>query len=101
MFYPLVNKNTFPMLNQCSHNETEYYFCCSCNLWVHCERTKCRKYRENIDDDAIENNLNINYCRPICINTLILYQKSTKEECNNNNLVNCLRYFNLEGVEVD
>ena len=36
----------------------------------------------------------------VCIDTLISYQKSRNEECNIDNLLNCLRSFNLEDIEV-
>ena len=60
----------------------------------------CRKYWENIDIDSIKDNKNINYYCPICIDTLISFQKGTREECNIDSLLNCLHSFNIEGVEI-
>ena len=59
-----------------------------------------KKNWKNIDIESIEDNENINYLCPMCIDTLIAYHKGTREECNIDSLLNCLRSFNIEGVEI-
>ena len=70
-------------------------------LWVHCaDGSPCLKYWKDIDIEHIEDNEDINYCCPVCVDTLASYQKSSSEECNLGNLLNCSRSLNLEGVEI-
>ena len=101
VFHPSVDKKLCPMCNLLTCAKESSGFCALCNLWVHCDGdSQCMKYWKDIDMDMIEDNENINYYCPTCIDTLTSYQKSTKEECNVDNLLTCLRSFNLEGVEI-
>ena len=75
--------------------------CVLCKLWVHCsENSPCLKYWNEVDIDTIEDYEDVNYYCPVCIDTLVSYHKTSGEECNVDNLLNCLRSFNLEGVEL-
>ena len=89
------------MCNKLSFSEEPVIYWYLCHLWAHCEDGILRrKYWENIDINSIEDNENVNYYCPICINTLISFQKGTREECNIDSLLNCLRSFNIEGFEI-
>ena len=75
--------------------------CILFDLWVHSSNdSQCLKYWKDIDVNLIEDDEDMHYYCPMCIDTLISYQKSTKEEFNVDNLLNCLRSFDLEGVEI-
>ena len=102
MFHPLVDKKLCPMCNLLTYAKEPSGFCFLCDLWVHFpyDDSPCMKYWKHIGIKAIEGNDNINYYCPVCIVTLISYHKSKKEECTIDILLNCLRSFNLEGVEV-
>lgn len=101
MFHPSVDKKVCPMCDKLSYSEEPAICCCLCHLWVHCEDgVSCRKYWENIDIDSIEDKENINCYCPACIDALISFHKGTREECNIDSLLNCLRSFNIEGVEI-
>ena len=89
------------MCNKLTYNQEATVYCCLCHLWVHCDDdSSCRKYWKDIDIDAIEDNDKINYYCPVCIDALISYHKGTREECNVDSLLNCLRSFNLEGIGI-
>ena len=101
-FHPLVNKKLCPMCNLLTYTKEPSVFCCLCNLWVHhpYDDSPHMKYSKHIDIKAIKDNNNIDYYCPVCVDMLMPYHKSTKEEFTIDTLLNCLQSFNLEGVEV-
>lgn len=89
------------MCNKLTYTQEVTVYYSLCYLWVHYDDDQpCRKYWQDIDIDTIEDNESVNYYCSACIDTLISYQKSMKEECTINVLLNYLRSFNLEGVGV-
>ena len=65
-----------------------------------CGDSPCLKCWKDADVNHIEDDDGIHRCCPARVDTLMSCQKSTKEECNVDNLLDCLRSFNLEGVEI-
>ena len=101
IFHPSVDKTLCPMCDLITCTDEPSMNCILCDLWVHSSNdSQCLKYWKDIDVNLIEDDEDMHYYFPMCIDTLISYQKSTKEECNVDNLLNCLRSFNLEGVEI-
>ena len=101
IFHPSVDKKICLICNKLSYTEEPTIYCYLYHLQVHCEDgILCWKYQENIDIDSIEDNENINYYYPICIDTLISFHKGTREEYNIDSLLNCLCSFNIEGVKI-
>jgi len=101
IFHPSVDKKLCPMCDLLTYTKEPSIHCVLCKLWVHCaDGSPCLKYWKDIDIDYIEDNKDVNYYCPVCVDALISYQKSTSEDCTLDNLLNCLRSFNLEGVEI-
>ena len=98
IFHLSVGKKLCPRYNKfsLSYQEAAVYYCL-CHLRDHCDKAiACRKYWKDVDIDAIEDNVKINYYCPKCIDTLTSYQKGTREDCNVDSLLNCLRSFDLK-----
>ena len=57
----------------------------------------CGKYWKDINIDAVEQNVKINYYYPACIDMLMSYHKGTRKDCNVDSLLNRLR-SNLEDI---
>ena len=101
IFYPTVDTKLCPVCNKLTYTDEPTIQCVLCELWVHCQAGEpCMKYWSDIDIDEIVDNESMHYYCPACVDTLISYQKTTKEKCTVDSLINCLRSFNLEGVDV-
>ena len=101
IFHPSVDKKLCPMCNKLSYTKDATIYCSLCQLWVHCDdNILCRKYWSNIEIESIEDNENVNYYCPICIDSLIAFHKGTREYTDIDSLLNCLRSFNIEGVDI-
>ena len=71
--------------------------CMLCGLWIHSDdENKFFKHWEETDVDALRSNF---YCGS-CLKTLVAHPRSTREECNVESVLNCLRSFNLEEIRV-
>ena len=73
--------------------------CVLCKLWIHShEGTTCLKHwtENELNDLSEEDNF---YCCT-CIDKLLAFQRSTGEESAIENIINCLRSFNLKDVTI-
>ena len=68
-------------------------------MWVNNEKNQlCIKYWTDLELNVLEEDYNF-YCS-ICIDKLISFQRQTGEEYIIENILNCLRLFNLEGIDI-
>ena len=87
--YPICNKLTYSASPSIEYN--------LCKLQVHYyEGSSCTKYQDDIETQYMK----ANFYYPVCLDTLILYKKSTGKVYSIKSLINCLRLFNIKDAEV-
>ena len=100
MFNSDSNEKCCPICKKLTYtDEPNCIECILCKLCVHSHKgTSCVKHWTDEDLEDLDKDDNFYCCT--CIDKLLAFQRSTGEDSSIENVMNCLRSFNLDGITI-